>query len=90
MRSGGREYKSEITFEKSSQGLSRSPEGMNILFEPSPNRRRKGILNLLDRCHFPVVCNLQARDCAPRGLLAEDGKAIKIRRSLIADSENGY
>lgn len=66
-----------------------APEGMNILFEPSANRRRKGILNLLDRCRYPV-CNLQVRDCAPRGILAEDGKAIKIHRLLIADSKNGY
>ena len=61
---------------------------MNVPFEPSDNRGRKGILNLHNRCLAPVFCSLQVRDCILRGLLAEDGKAIKIRESLIADSEN--
>jgi len=63
---------------------------MNVPFEPSANRRREGILNLLDRCLSPVFCNLQVRGCVLRGLLAEGGKAIEIHQSLIADSENEY
>jgi hypothetical protein len=63
--------------EKCKEGPSRSREGVNVPFEPSGNGRRKGILNLHDRCPFPIFCSLQVRDCVLRGLLAEEGKAIK-------------